>query len=208
MIGEALPDPTGLGFFYFLVFFVLGYAIVADPAFMASAERHRWWALSLGVALAIWSVATGSHLDALPDPSLERTVLTFLGMLASWLVIVGLLGCGKRYLDRTSPALAYLAEASYPVYILHQTVIVVAAFSIVGLPVAEPLQWLTLLLVSVACTYALYELVRRPAPTRFLFGMRGKKAAAAGRTVASGIAASGAAPTAAAVTAPAAPVRS
>ena len=52
-------------------------------------------------ALSVWSVVTGSHLDALPDPSLERTALTFLAMLAAWLMMVGLLGCGKRYLDRT-----------------------------------------------------------------------------------------------------------
>ena len=55
---------------------------------------------------------------------------------------------------------------------LHQTVIVVAAFYIVGLPAAEPLQWLTLLVVSVAATFALYEVVRRFQTTRFLFGMR------------------------------------
>ena len=122
---------------------------------------------------------TGSHLDALPDPSLERTALTFLAMLAAWLMMVGLLGCGKRYLDRTAPASSYLAEASYPVYILHQTVIVIAAFYVVGLPAAEPLQWLTLLVVSVVSTYALYEVVRRFAPARFLFGMRPRKARAA-----------------------------
>jgi len=93
-------------------------------------------------------------------------------MLASWLVIVGLLGFGRRYLDRPSPALAYLAEGSYPIYLLHQTVIVIAAFYLVGLPAGEPLQWLTLLVVSVAATFAFYEVVRRFQTTRFLFGMR------------------------------------
>ena len=55
--------------------------------------------------------------------------LNYLGMAATWLASGGSLsGCGRRYLDRTSPALAYLTEGSYPVYILHQTVIVVFAF--------------------------------------------------------------------------------
>ena len=87
---------------------------------------------------------------------------------------------GDRGAARLRPALSgphlagpvYLAEASYPVYILHQTVIVVAAFFIVRLAASEPLQWLTLLVTSVAVTFALYEVVRRFAPTRFLFGMR------------------------------------
>ena len=98
--------------------------------------------------------------------------LNYLGMAATWLALVGLLGCGKRYLDRTSPALGYLAEGSYPVYILHQTVIVVIAFYLVGMPGPGWVQWLALLATSVVGTFALYEVVRRVAPLRFLFGMR------------------------------------
>jgi glucan biosynthesis protein C len=173
MLGEAVPDPTGaLQPFYFLVFFVLGFAVVAAPGFMASAERYRLPALAVGSGLAAWWVLSSGLRDALPDPSLQLTGLNLLGALASWLVIVGLLGYGRRHLNRESAALAYLAEASYPVYLLHQTVIVIAAFSLVGLPATEPLQWLTLLVVSAAGSFALYELVRRFQTTRFLFGMR------------------------------------
>lgn len=172
-IGAALPDPAGLKPFYYLAFFVLGYVIFCDAEFMKRAERHRLPAFALGATLALWWVLSGDGLhNSLAGLSLQRIGLSFLGSLASWLVIVGLLGYGRRYLDRPSPTLSYLAEASYPVYILHQTVIVTAAFYIVGLPAAEPLQWLTLLVSSAACTFALYELVRRFSRTRFLFGMR------------------------------------
>ena len=58
---------------------------------------------------------------------------------------------------------------------LHQTVIVVLAFYLVGWAVWEPLQWLALLALSVLGTFALYEVVRRWSVTRFLFGMRRKR---------------------------------
>ena len=194
MVGAALPDPRGLKPFYYLVFFVLGYAMVCDPAFMKSAERYRLPALAAGSALAVWWVMGGEGMrDSMADPSVQRAALTCLGTLASWMVVVGLLGLGRRYLDRTSPALSYLAEASYPVYILHQTVIVVAAFFIVDLAASEPLQWLTLLVASVVCTFALYEVVRRFAPTRFLFGMRPLQQAGAIRRRRQGAASDGAA---------------
>jgi peptidoglycan/LPS O-acetylase OafA/YrhL len=176
MLGAAVPDPTeALAPFYYLVFFVLGYVVVCHPAFMQTALRHRLPALLAGVTLAAWWVLSGDLRDSLPDPSLQLTVLNTGGALATWLVIVGLLGFGKRYLDRPSPALAYLSEASYPVYILHQTVIVTLAFYVVDLAAAEPLQWLTLLVASVAVTFALYEVVRRSAVTRVLFGMRARR---------------------------------
>lgn len=173
MLGAAVPDPTeALAPFYYLVFFVLGYVVVCDPAFMRSAERYRLPALAIGVALAAFWVLTPAVRDALPDPSLRLTALNLLGAAATWLVIVGALGYGRRYLDRTSPALSYLGEASYPVYLLHQTVIVIAAFYVVDLAAAEPLQWLTLMAVSVAGTFALYEVVRRTRVTRWAFGMK------------------------------------
>jgi glucans biosynthesis protein C len=173
LLGDAVPDPTdALHPFYYLVFFVLGYVAVCEPDFMKAAERFRVPVLVIGLGLAAWWVLSTGLRDSLPDPSLQRAALGLLGCLATWLTIVGILGLGRRYLDKPSPALAYLAEGSYPIYLLHQTVIVIAAFYVVGLPAAEPLQWLTLLVVSVAATFALYEVVRRFEATRFLFGMR------------------------------------
>lgn len=171
--GFVLPDPlTDHTTAFYLVFFVLGYLTVSGEEFIKSAVRYRWHALAFGMALALVFLVKGDVIDSDTADIRELVPVMYASGLGGWLIIVGLLGCGKRYLDRTSPMLRYLAEASYPVYILHQTVIVVAAFYIVGLPAAQPLQWLTLLVVSVACTFALYEVVRRLATVRFLFGMR------------------------------------
>lgn len=154
---------------------MLGYLAVRDGEFMKQAERYRLVALTLGASLAAWWVLSGHDLRDSLSAGLPRLALLFLASLASWLVIVGLLGCGRRYLDRPSPALAYLARASYPIYILHQTVIVVLAFYLVGLPAPEPLQWVVLFVGAVASTFVLYELVRRFAVTRVLFGMKAPK---------------------------------
>jgi glucan biosynthesis protein C len=174
LLGEAFPEFAGKNIVYDAVFFVLGFVIMADPAFAASAERARWWALGTGAVLCVFWLFTGPLRDSLPDPSLPLFGLNYCGMLGIWLSIVGFLGLGRRFLDRPSPALRYLSEASYPLYILHQTVIVVAAFYIVRLPVAGPLKWLALLCAAVAVTFALYEGVRRVSALRFLFGMRPK----------------------------------
>ena len=42
LIGEALPDPAGLGPFYYLVFFLLGYLIVADGEAVAIDPPRDW----------------------------------------------------------------------------------------------------------------------------------------------------------------------
>ncbi|MGE5228607.1 MAG: acyltransferase family protein [Deltaproteobacteria bacterium] len=171
--GFVLPDPlTDHTTAFYLVFFVLGYLTVSDAQFIKSAVRYRWHALTIGIPLALVYVAKADVIDSDTADIREVVPVMYAAGLGGWLIIVGLLGCGKRYLDRASPALAYLAEGSYPVYVLHQTVIVVFAFYLVGWAVWQPLQWLALLALSVLGTFALYEGVRRWSVTRFLFGMR------------------------------------
>jgi glucan biosynthesis protein C len=177
-IGDALPDVVGKNPFYYLAFFALGAVAIADDAFAETAERLWAPSLAAGAALTLVFVMTGPVRDAMPDPSVQLALVNYAGFLGSWLVIVGLLGIGRKWLDRPSPALAYLAEGSYPVYILHQTVIVLLAFVIVTLPIAGPLQWALLLGASVAATFALYEGARRLAPLRLVLGMKARTAPA------------------------------
>jgi peptidoglycan/LPS O-acetylase OafA/YrhL len=175
-LGDGLPDVAGKNPFYYLVFFLLGMAAFADPAFGDSAERLRWPALVAGSALTVAYLITGSVREGFADPSVPRMLADYTGFLGTWLIIVGLLGIGRRYLDRNSAPLAYLAEASYPLYILHQTVIVLLAVAVVGLPLVWQAQAGVLLVGAVVVTFGLYEAARRFTVTRFVLGMRRKPA--------------------------------
>ncbi len=177
-LAEGLPAAAGKNVFYYLVFFLFGYLAMRTPRFMEVAERFRWAAITAGVGVGIWWTASWQLRDSLADPSLGLTAVNLAGMTGRWLVIVGLLGLGRRYLDRPSPALAYLAEGSYPVYILHQTAIVIIGFYVIRLDAAWPVQWVVLLAAGVAATFAAYEGVRRVPWLRTLFGMRPARASA------------------------------
>lgn len=176
LLAHALPDPIGKPPFYYLAFFLLGYAIMFEhDTFSDAAVRWTWASLALGCALTVWWVVSFRLRDSLPDPSWARAGLALLGELGAWLIIVGLIGAGKRWLDQPSPQLSYLAEASYPIYIIHQTMIVIAAFYLVQLPLGGVAQWTLILVVATVATFGLYEGVRRVEPLRFLFGMRPSK---------------------------------
>jgi peptidoglycan/LPS O-acetylase OafA/YrhL len=176
-LGEAAPEIPGGPFVYYLFIFLFGFIAVCDPRFMESAQRYRIPSLVAGLALALFWVLSAGFRDSFPDPSLQRAGLAILGTAGVWLTLMGTLGFGRRYLDRTSRAQRYLAEGSYPVYILHQTVIVIVAFYVVTVPTAGVVQWLLLLICAVGGTFALYEIVRRFGVLRFLFGMKPRRAA-------------------------------
>ena len=174
-VGGIAPEIPGGPIIYYLLIFVLGFCAVGDPKFMESAQRYRWPALVVGLGLSLCWVLTGDFRESFPDPSWQRGLLALIEVTATWLTIMGMLGFGRRYLDHTGRAQKYLAEGSYPVYILHQTVIVIIGFYVIRLAAPRPWLWIILLVASVAGTFALYEIVRRVNVLRFLFGMRARK---------------------------------
>jgi peptidoglycan/LPS O-acetylase OafA/YrhL len=175
LFAEALPAIADKNIFYFAMFFTLGYLLIRGDWFVGSAERHRWWTLAAGTVTVVLTMAFWRFGEALPDPSPQLALWTYVELGGAWLIIVGLVGFGKRFLDRPSPSLTYLGEASYPVYILHQTVIVLTGFYLVRVVPWPAIGWPLLMVLAVAITFALYEVVRRVGALRFLFGMRPKR---------------------------------
>ena len=140
-LAEGMPELVGKRFVYYLVIFVLGFIVISDDAFTESAERHRFVALAIGTVVSAAYIAAWQWRNTLPDPSVALTAVNYVGMLGVWTMLIGMLGAGRRYLNRPSRTLSYLAEASYPVYILHQTAIVVLAWFVVQAPIGGAVQW-------------------------------------------------------------------
>jgi glucans biosynthesis protein C len=173
-VGMIAPEIPGGPIIYYLFIFLLGFVAVGDRRFMETAERYRIPALVAGLALAVFWVLSADFRDSLPYPGPARAGLAILGAAGTWLSIMGMLGFGKRYLDRTSRTQQYLAESSYPVYIIHQTVIVTLGFYVVQLAAPRPVQWLALIIASVLGTFCLYEIGRRVGVLRFLLSMKAR----------------------------------
>jgi glucan biosynthesis protein C len=70
-------------------------------------------------------------------------------------------------------AIRYANQAVLPVYVLHQTVIVVIGFYVVQWEVGALVKYLVISVAALVITLLLYDLgVRRAAVTRLLFGMK------------------------------------
>jgi len=179
LVAEAMPEIGGKNLIYYLVFFVLGYLLIGEASFADTATRWRIPALVAGFGITAASVLLGRWADTLPDPSMALAGWRYVELLGGWLSLVGLIGLGRAYLDTPSPTLAYLSEASYPLYILHQTLIVTIGFYLVMIVPWPALGWPLLIAVSAAVTFAVYGVVRRVGALRFLFGMRPKRPTAA-----------------------------
>jgi glucan biosynthesis protein C len=106
-------------------------------------------------------IAHGSAVDA------------FVANIFTWVCLMAFLGLGRRYLSFENSLLRWARDASYPVYVLHQTIIVCAGYFVIQQPWAPWTKyWLVLAVTLVGCVM-LYEIcVRRLAVVRFAFGMK------------------------------------
>lgn len=91
----------------------------------------------------------------------------------TWSWQLAFLGYGRRFLSHSSAALRYLGEAGYPIYILHQALIVVIAWFVVPQDWAWQLKYALVLSLTLVSCFAIYEgLIRRWRLPRLLFGLR------------------------------------
>jgi len=167
------PEIAGGNPVYYFTIFVLGYVVMADARFRQAIDRHRLAALLLG-PLACVVVATFNVYGWPALPGWAGAPLgLYLSTLLPWCFLVALLAYGRRFLRASSRFTTYAAEASYPVYLLHQTVIVAVAFMVVRWDAGVPLKFAAILAVSVVVSVLVYDLaIRRASVARWLCGMR------------------------------------
>ena len=168
-----VPDIAGGNPVFYVALFLLGYLMMADERFQKAIDAHRLVALVLGplacVAVACFDVGGWPAVPGWAEAPLE----IYLSTLLPWCCLVALLAYGRRFLRSSNRFTSYAAEASYPVYLLHQTVIVAVAFVVVRWDAGVAVKFSAILLASVLVSVLVYELaIRRLGAVRFLFGMK------------------------------------
>jgi glucans biosynthesis protein C len=160
----------------FFGIFLLGFILAGTQAPWAALERLRWH--TLGAATLGWAVfASYVSLseEASPPAHAWIELMRLVYGAEQWLAIAAILGFGRRHLNRDNAARRYLTTAIFPVYILHQTVIIVVAHTLKPAHLYPPIEGLLLVLVTAAACFLGYELLRHVAPLRPLFGIPAAK---------------------------------
>ena len=153
----------------YLPLFLAGAVLAGQPGFWRELERLRFAAL--GVALACWAALVGYHWQ--PEALQTWLVPARMGWgLCQWCAIVAACGFARRHLSHDGPARQYLAQAVFPVYILHQTLIVCLTRLLRTATLAPAIEGLLLVVLTVTVSFGIFEIVRRVSLLRPLFGLK------------------------------------
>jgi surface polysaccharide O-acyltransferase-like enzyme len=157
--------------------FALGFLIARNERVWRDLVRLRWQAIALaaaGYCFITWYFYGSGYGDATPHPGWLQALQRISWALNQWATIVAILGFAHRLRDADSHVLRYLTPAVFPVYILHQTLIVLFAVALRPLRLEPATEGPLLALATFAAAFAGYELIRRVPPVRPLFGLKSR----------------------------------
>ena len=157
----------------YLPCFLFGYLLAGSPALRTAIGRQ--WRAAGALAICGWLVLAGIELawpgDAVPPVDL-RPVFRLARAVEMWGAIVGLVGLADAHWNRDSRCRPMLAEAVFPFYLVHQTIIIVVGYWLLATPTGPLARFAILVAATAGGCWAFY-LVGRALPwLRPLIGLK------------------------------------
>jgi glucans biosynthesis protein C len=180
---EALFRPRWIGFqnlyddwanvLLYFTYFIYGYIFSSERRWN-TIDRHKLpilgaAILGMSTLLVLWLT------DTVPIRSYSPNYMLYQALrgVNSWFWVMALLSLGQSHLNFNHPILRYASEASYPIYLLHQSIIVAIGFYVVNWNLNILQKFLIVSTFGLALTLVVYELmIRRFNSIRFCFGLK------------------------------------
>jgi len=159
-------------FIHYLLLTVYGFVLASSPATWDWLAKFRRPAL----AIAITSTVTVIGLLLAGLIRHDSVADSILANAFTWTWLMVFLGYGRQYLSFGNRLLTWARDASYPIYILHQTVIILIAYFVIRQPWAAWIKYWVVAATTLAACALIYEfLVRHVGFLRVAFGMKATK---------------------------------
>ena len=151
----------------FLAFFLLGFYVLSNDKAMEKLEKNKLYLGILSLILTvIYAFAILFPNDILI--SVSPYYVTFQG----WILVLFLLTIGKCFINKTSKIMKYLSDASFAIYIFHETALIAIAFYVLKVISNIYLQMITIFILTISASFLFYIICKKFRVTRFLFGMK------------------------------------
>lgn len=148
---------------YDALFFGLGGALCAHRELVAAVRDSAWkWAACAGVAMCLAAVLFTLHNSPAYGSRVEVHASELLiYSIATWTSVLALVGLAGRYLNRPRPALRYMADSAYWIYLSHMPAMVLVIALVSATTLGVGLQFALVMLGSLAFSLLTYPLLVR-----------------------------------------------
>ncbi len=169
---HALFD-DGPSHLHYLIPFLVGWLLRVRPQLFDAVAR--WWRVALAVAVVAFGVVAWIMclwLTGVQPAEWGRLPFNIAHLVQGWATIVALVGIADRHWNRDHRSRTTLAEAVFPFYIVHQTIIVVVGWYLLQAGVAALPSFLVLVATTTLGCWLFYIIGRNIGWLRPLIGLQ------------------------------------
>jgi peptidoglycan/LPS O-acetylase OafA/YrhL len=178
----ATEDAGGWNRTVYVLVLLYGFVLAAEPrarVAVARVARPAGWCGLAGFVVLLSAGLVVEPEQLMSGYGAVDVTWRFMKGVVAWLLMLGIVALVAKWRAPAVPR--YVRDAVLPVYVLHQTVLVVLAWRILEWDGPAGVQLVLLILGTAAGTLALYELLRRIPGAGVLLGQR-KRSSARART--------------------------
>jgi glucan biosynthesis protein C len=162
----------GQSFGEYISIFLLGYLILSTNGVMELLENKRLILTILAIIFSIIRMVMIYNIN-FKNVSFEINFLcSAFNQLTTWVIILAILGLGKCYLDFHNGIFDYFSKASFPIYIFHQTWLVVIGYYVLSVVNNVIIQFSSIMILTFIASVLTYEIMKVVPIARFMFGIK------------------------------------
>jgi len=167
-------------FFIYLFPFLYGFLFMSDPEFINIIKKKMYLFLIVGIIGSIYFIYTGSqspeNVQEYLHPSFSsyHIQISIVSMFIAYSWILFFLGFFASKFNFSHSILVPANISILPIYILHQTLIIVIGYYIVNTELHIALKFVIITFTAIPAAVLLYKIIQTNTVLRFLFGLKRK----------------------------------
>ena len=167
-------------FFSYMCIFIYGFILMKNPGFVEIIKQRMWLFLNIGiisnVLLLYYIKQSDAHMQLYlkPEYGFNHLYLSVLSVLISFCWVMFFVGLAAKKLNFNHKFIQPANTAILPIYILHQTLIVVLGYYIIQINAPIIVKYLLIAGTAIPLSVLLYLVMKRFSLLRFLVGLKPK----------------------------------
>ncbi|MEO0732444.1 MAG: acyltransferase family protein [Bacteroidota bacterium] len=179
LLGTSMVDastslvPEGKTFVYFGSFYLAGWVLYRTKDRLPDLKNYAWAQTGLGLGLIALHGVLIQYTDLGMEPGDTSLASLVLAAATVWLFVFGITGLFLRYAAGYSPAMRYVSDASYWVYLLHLPITMLLPGLIWTWPLPALAKFTLVVVITTGICFVTYHyFVRNTGIGSFLNGRR------------------------------------
>lgn len=172
MLCSNILDIGGKSLGLYFSLFVVGYIFARSTNIMNIIMKYRRYFLIATIIATIVFYLFYYTYGWKSGYSIDAIVFSLIRYFAMWVSILAIVAYGSIFCDYSNKITSYLTKAVFPIYLFHQTWIVICAFYIFKITNDVLIQFICIMSISFILSIVSYEMIKRINIIRSCFGIK------------------------------------